>query len=749
MELKITDFKKNQFVETTAGVYGVVTDLYDNIDKIGLNINGEYVTFSIDSIKRIVCDKPPLAMDFTELAVADNDVLSLMYDEATTLFDEYEYKYTYNATMTIINDWNLAKAKLRNILRKHPLWDEKTQMIKLCESPFHEKVDEKEISNYYYQFFNMRFVDYISKNGICSKISDIKETIDKLKSAKNALAEAHSSLYRVNGCRDSLSAIEREYDEINKKSKEQKAELKSHEEELENRIEISGQYFPKEMINDVVLLKVANAMLSSLSYHTTDWLNDSAINQEFIDEFKEYFDVLIKDDDLDIKLDDYQTSCLPQLGQKVSKYYAKLCKKFGFDKFVDIQEEEFTDDNGEVHTRQRDHGYNMWAARFGDAVATKEYTEDVYISINFIDYLTSSFLYNATSCHSPDKRDWRECHNGDYQGCNSAGVISYATDEVSLVVYTIKRDGDKVNRIGKEADPDCPIYRATKRRRMMVYIGEDKIICSRLYPDGRDGGDMSITGQWRALLQKTFADLLGVSNMWSLVKGSSEASGVIKHAEGSAIYPDWQHYDDVNVSYLRLIDGYRNKNRITVGKQPVCIECGRPHYTKESINCCHINGCKCYECGDSLDEGEGVEINGDTYCEYCAEHAMGWHYAQDYDEWMDEDDLVRDSYNNLWYYYNTDGLYVDEGDYWFCTRGNAERYGCVYDDIRGEWTYDYADETVTDDYTGDTFVLSWHDYVHAESDEGIDYYYASEENAIADGWELDDASGEWYREEVA
>lgn len=749
MELKITDFKANQFVETTEGAYGVVKGVYDSTDEIGIEINGIWETLSISDIKKIVCDKPPLAMDFTELAVADDDVLELMYDEAKTLFEEYDYRYTYDATMTIINDWNFSKAKLRSILRKHPLWDEETQMIKLCESPFHEKVDEGEISAYYHEFFNKRVRDYISENGIYSKTSDIKETIDKLKSAKNALTEAYSSLWRINYVDHSLSAIKKEYDEIDKQLQDKTTELVSQEKQLENRIKISGIYYPKEIINDVILLKVANAVLSSLSYHTTDWLNDSAINQEFIDEFKEYFDALIEDDNLDIKFEDYQTSVLPQLGQKVSKYYAKVCKKFGFDKFVDIQDEQFTDNNGEVHTRQRDHGYNMWAARFGDAVATKEYTEDVYISINFIDYLTSSFLYNATSCHSIDKRDLRGCYTGDYQGCNSAATISYATDGVSLVVYTINRDGDKVNRIGKEADPDCPIYRATKFRRMMVYIGEDKIICSRLYPDGRDGGDMSITGQWRALLQKTFADLLGVSNMWSLVKGSSEASGVIKHAEGSAIYPDWQHYDDVNVSYLRLIDGYRNKNKITVGKQPVCIECGRPHYTRESINCCHTNSCNCYSCGDSLDGEEGVEINGNTYCAYCAEHAMGWHFAQDYGGWMDGDDLVRDSYDDLWYFYDSDGIYVDEMDYWFCSEDNARRYGCVYDDIRGEWTYDYSDETYTDDYTGETFVLSWHDYVHAESDEGIDYYYASEENAIEDGWELDDASGEWYREEVA
>ena len=418
-------------------------------------------------------------------------------------------------------------------------------------------------------------------------------------------------------------------------------------------------------------------------------------------------------------------------GQKVTKFIGKVLKELGLNHNVNIVKAQWVDNNtGEVHTREKDMGYNYYFALLGDSINPLEYTREVVISVNPIDYWTMSFGYKWASCHTIDKKNKRRVGHSDYQGCYSGGTESYMLDPSSIIVY-IRPTEEEIKSINEEK---LPMEMQSKFKRCVFFLGEDKLIQSRVYPDGRDGGDEGLSTQLRNIVQEVIAKLYDTPNMWTLKKGTYECGNMI-HTVSFVHYEDYNHYDDCNVSYLKRINGNRNTKRIDVGADIICPTCGELHDSQEHITCddCFA-GTKCNNCGDSVDEDDCIFIDGNYYC--CAECAVdaGYEFTVE-GEWHDASDCYYDEYTNeYWYYEPSESVCV--GEYWYACPENAESDGWMYSDIDDEWC---AESDIYVDVHGNTFAMRYHD----DAVETEDGWYLNPSEAEEDGWECVD--DEWVR----
>ena len=156
-------------------------------------------------------------------------------------------------------------------------------------------------------------------------------------------------------------------------------------------------------------------------------------------------------------------------GQKASRIIGKLCKKFGVDE----------------HPR-----YNAVFAQLADALNPLQMQKTAILSVHPCDFLEMSNKDNT----------WRSCHKlngGSYQ----AGCLSYMTDGVSMVFYTVDEDVKK------------DFHKAPRRNRQMFFYSNNMLFQSRLYPG--DSGE-ELGEQFRSLVQKAISACLGVPDLWTL-----------------------------------------------------------------------------------------------------------------------------------------------------------------------------------------------------------------------------------------
>jgi len=352
-------------------------------------------------------------------------------------------------------------------------------------------------------------------------------------------------------------------------------------------------------------------------------------------------------------------------GQKTSKLMRKICKKLDIDKVVNFERE---------------------FAKYADSINPIELTRKTVLSCHPVDFLTMSFGNSWASCHTIDKRNDRGMPDS-YEGQYSSGTISYMLDDTSFVYYTIDKD---YNGNQPELQP--------KINRNMFHIGEDKLIQGRIYPQGNDGDD-GLYKQVREIVQKVIADCLEVPNMWKNVKGTNECRNMTS-SKGTH-YRDYTSFSSCNVSYLKDTDGNINTIYITVGHDPICIQCGRTHNWSDAIECssCYDGIFICADCGCEVDEEDVIEINGEYYCRDCCSYC-------DYHEQYEREELT---YVNNYGYVCDSGLDNDDFDY--CER-------CE------QWFYDNEEGFSTAD--------------------GL--WYCCEEHVRNDGYEMTE-DGEWYPED--
>lgn len=181
------------------------------------------------------------------------------------------------------------------------------------------------------------------------------------------------------------------------------------------------------------------------------------------------------------------------IGQKTSRIIGRLCRAFQVDQ----------------HPR-----YNAVFAQLADALNPLQIQKTALLPVHPCDFLEMSNKDNT----------WTSCHNlesGSYQ----AGALSYMTDSVSMIFFTVDTDVKK------------DFYRAPRRSRQMFFYQDNMLFQSRLYPSDQDG----LMEQYRGLVQKAIATCLGVPNLWTLKVKHDELREYLETVEGSRQYPDYNY----------------------------------------------------------------------------------------------------------------------------------------------------------------------------------------------------------------
>lgn len=613
---------------------------------------------SNDEIAGILSRLPGKSIFDTTLVRHWTDENSLI-SESETLLHKYGYKTSYNALSTIIMSANSAKSWIDATLSKHPNYVDGKHYVVLRRK-FHREYNNADIKEFFSWFSNRvlrAFTDKyeIKENEIASVSFDvIKEKYQKVTSILNSMRtfpDASLATYDGRGFSDYNSS--REYCE-----------------------EILAKYRKFRKVYDKWLSKEDFSRFSNLQTLMYYLVDQKQIMQSYaIEQTNKTFPSKTK---------------FANEGQKTSRIVGKIAKEFGIDKLRDIQTISWIDDNGDVHTKEKDMGWNYQYAKYCDAVNPTEEDRWIVISVNPIDYWTMSFGHKWASCHTIDKENLRSVGEYTYEGCYSSGTESYMLDSSTIIVYLV--DG-KFNGTDFELED--------KMKRCNFHIGEDKIVQGRVYPDGRDGSDEdNIAKEMREIVQEVFAYCCDAENKWVNKRGSDACYEAIEEAYGKTNYSDYFHYNDCNVSYLK--SEKRNMKKITVGHAPICPCCGDTHHREDNICCDDCTTeiiCNCCGCVIDRDDFYHTDEYGNcycgecvTFCEYHLEYEVNndteFYYVEGVgmvcQDALDGGDFYIDDYDGCIYEMNGEEIYTENGFTFSCEK-NAKRAGYYYDEEENEW----------------------------------------------------------------
>ena len=415
----------------------------------------------------------------------------------------------------------------------------------------------------------------------------------------------------------------------------------------------------------------------------------------------------------------------PVNGQKWSRYFGSLCKKYGLNTITDVRTELHTDPaTGELVKREKDYGYNYYMALLGDSINPLEIPgKDFLLSLNIIDFLTMSFGNNWASCHTIDKENRRRSDH-TYEGQYSGGTLDYALDDVTMIAYFV--DDENENKHGRNDyhhyGSDVPYCRRDKEHRAVVAWQNDKIYTARVYPDGRDGGEIGIGTQFREIIQQIFAQSLGVSNIWTTKKGAQTTEQYVQSDDYIAAYPDWQHCPDGAISFLRRIDGILNEQPIKICAGVICPNCGTRHTYSDNILCEECAGDvygHCDHCGEAYGEDDEVWVGCGYdvgFCCYNCAHAAGY-YLDHYGNWLHQDDSI---------------FCIDDEDYY------------PEDDDSVVYCEDDDNNHLRENCQQDSASLLWYSEDVCGVDTADDHWYHDEETAKEEGYVFCDDDNEWH-----
>lgn len=305
----------------------------------------------------------------------------------------------------------------------------------------------------------------------------------------------------------------------------------------------------------------------------------------------------------------------------------------------------------------------------------KHYTATWVLSLNPIDYLTSSHGNSWTSCHSI--RD---------DGCYRAGVLGYMNDKTTAVLYCISKDDDV------EKTPD-------KINRMLLHFDDKKyaVILSRPYPN-KDIMDEKIIS-----VSKYIYNLFGYETMEEL--DDKNCTTYVYYDDDFLGYQDINNYpSECRIAYT-LNNPYCDSFEFNIGHASYCLLCG-------SYRCDNNNGdLQCKECkGEAFwcdygshecDEEEIHYIDNRYYtgyvCDDCLNNDFTW--VEDMNDYIPHDDAYYCESDNLYYSsnYACDNLIEIDGSYYLY---NDDEIGCD----------EYFEEWHTMDYFNDD--ASYYEYIH-------------------------------------
>lgn len=372
----------------------------------------------------------------------------------------------------------------------------------------------------------------------------------------------------------------------------------------------------------------------------------STISKDFVESFVDIYDMK------------------PKAGQKVSRYINKVCTDIGIANFSHPMKVRCEDGT----YKQVEYTYNQAYAKLADALNPIKYTRHTVISVNPIDYLLMSNGNSWASCHTINLDNENP---NNYDGCYCGGTVSYMLDKVSLVYYTVDRNYD------------TNIEREEKLTRQMFHYDNFKLAQARLYPQSNDGNAANnLKRDIREIVQKVFADCLGIPNLWKTEKyAEGVGRDIITKKSGSAHYPDFANF----TVYLSHPSFLTDEEVNTIYNEPI------------------VTGAKriCIEDGDEFD-GDTDTINGNSgrpsgekeWSEY--ENRYIYEDDEDY-EWVDsvnsyvscsvlEDQFIHCDCCNRWIPNNPDYFEYTEDGSTICKRC-VERYYKVCDEC-GSYTKD-------------------------------------------------------------
>ena len=438
------------------------------------------------------------------------------------------------------------------------------------------------------------------------------------------------------------------------------------------------------------------------------------------------------------------------VGLRITKAVGRLCKMMGLDKIVDVRPaHEGTD-------RTKDFGYMHYYQAFADRVLPAKYKRITVISLNPLDYWGMSFGYKWASCHTIDKWNKRGMNSDahHYSGCYSAGTESYMLDSSSIIFYVIKEDYE-----------GNTYYNEDKMNRVVFCINDagSIILESRVYPDGRDGGDSSLATQFRNVMQKVIADTFDINNYWTVKKGVGACCDYVVTTSDAPHYKDYEHYGDCNVSVNK--DESMEFPLIRIGHKAVCPGCGEEHYGEKNIMCYDCGGEEndedvvfCEHCGAAIHTNRDDYVyieGGDYYCDSDCAEAAGYVKCVDDDDWWYKEDLFfcedddeyhlgsycyRDDYDDC--YYSGDPYITTSDGHHYSSEYNAEEDGYEFEYFSEEWMPE-------DNLRWDSYEQVYFDPDNDDAIETIDgYYHASISSAEKAGYIMTD-NGDWIKEDDA
>lgn len=278
-----------------------------------------------------------------------------------------------------------------------------------------------------------------------------------------------------------------------------------------------------------------------------------------------------------------------EVGQKTSRAVNKIMTYFGVNK----------------HER-----YNKIYAKYSDAINPLSYKRHTIISVNPIDYLLSSNGLNWSSCHNADIGGYYKVGKKGKSFIHASGTISYMLDDCTLIMYTVD---EAYNGTDFELQP--------KINRCCLHYKDGVLVQSRLYPQDCDDDNpenLALYDGFRSTAQKVIADLLNKPNLWTKLKNNS-ASLYTTKGSGATCYADWSRRDaTVTVCLLKNYER-ESEDRMIIGHQPICVECGCYHSLSYHLSCCHqwSEDHYCSNCGSTHLRSEMHLIDGKYYCKEC------------------------------------------------------------------------------------------------------------------------------------
>lgn len=272
----------------------------------------------------------------------------------------------------------------------------------------------------------------------------------------------------------------------------------------------------------------------------------------------------------------------PKVGQKMSRFLRKAMVALGED----------PDHNPELKTEFE---------KLADGLSEYEIDRPLIISVNPCDFLTMSYGTNWASCHIINPSI--ALGGNTYSGCFKAGTLSYANDESTIIVYTVRELPEDLR--------DLPITPRMTRQLFMLNPDNGILVQSRFYPYTNDTNQID---NFRAIMQDVISTCYGKPNFWKLSRDEFDEEAFCSDERGLH-YKDYEFTNEFHISTCYLQGVEQTGTVSTIGNAGYYLN---SHYENRICDADEVTSVsECAHCGAHIDHDEAIEINGDSYCPDC------------------------------------------------------------------------------------------------------------------------------------